>query len=403
MNRIFTILLITLIITSCSEKTPVTVRHDFPTDTLNISPNFVPVDDPIPHDRELIFIESETNNSNNTITFDRQYQENVGKLPAFGIETPIARTDSVLKEKIRKKQNFYELPRNEVITSKYISLRIDNDIFTNTDYYYTHGTSISYMGLGHRFYRLLPGLGYTAQEIFGVALHQDLYTPVDPEATDLLPNDRPFAGLLYLKFIKNSLLPESGLQLKSEWIMGMIGPSALGDKIQHTIHELEPTGWAFQIKDDLLLNVNISIEKPLMRNNFLEINGEGGINLGSMKTAISASAQIKTGNLGSEYRSYATFKRTLDLNPKVYYFFFIRPSIHFVVHDATLNGGLFVRNNPHVFSYNQIEHITASINTGIGVMYKVWELRTDLTYISSVFKGGRDHRWGGIGVAYFFD
>lgn len=403
MYRISIILIIFIIVASCSENNPVPARYEFSNDTINSDLINYEVNDAFTDDSGTHTGKSRTRISEESTDYPRQYQENVGTLLALEAEAPIERHSSEKKEIIYKKETSFELPLNQAKTSKYISLNIDNDIFTNTDYYYTHGTSISFMGLGHRFYRFLPGLGYFANEIYGIALHQDLYTPINPEATDLLPNDRPFAGLLYLRFIKNSILPRNGMQLKSEWIMGMIGPSALGDKIQQSIHELEPTGWAYQIKDDLLINLNVAIEKQLLHKRFVEISGETGIRLGTLKTGISASAQFKAGNIGAANGVSPIFRRTETSGKGLYYYFFVSPSIHYILHDASLNGGIFMRNSPHVFSHSQIETIAGTIHTGFSVSYSVWELHADLTYISPAFKGGRDHKWGGIGITYFFD
>jgi lipid A 3-O-deacylase len=336
-----------------------------------------------------------------SVTVKREFVEQTGTLLPIGTNLPFARNDSVSVIEKRTDEFFFRIPKINSNSLISISLNIDNDIFTNTDYYYTHGSSISITGLSHRFYRALPGLGLYSDDSFGISLHQDLFTPINPEATDVVPNDRPFAGMLYFRFKKQSVLPKSRIQLRSEWVIGTIGPSSLGEKIQQSIHELEPTGWAYQIQDDLLLNLNLELEKAIIADEFFEVSAAAGIKAGSMNTGALASAKIVTGKLNPRNNPYIqSFKEKQD-DKNFYYHFFVSPSLHFVVHNASLNGGWINSSNPHSFKHSEIMPLVGSVQAGLCLSYLEWDLNMYLNYLSPELTGGRDHRWGGIGITYY--
>jgi len=337
-----------------------------------------------------------------SVVVTRELFLKVGTLVPLGTDLPVARNDSFAGVERYVSRINIPLPMKYSKPLRSISLSIDNDIFTNTDYYYTHGTSISVTGIGNRLYRALPGLGFYGDDSYEMSLHQNLFTPINPESGDLVPEDRPFAGLLFFRFTKHSVLHKSKIQLKSEWVIGVIGPSSLGEKIQQSIHELQPTGWTYQVQDDLLLNLNLELEKGIMVYENFEFAASAGINAGSMNTGALVSGKIIAGKLHPRNKSYQqSYSGEQKRTKTIHYQFSFKPSVQYVMHNASLNGGWINTLSQHTFARSEIKPMVASVQAGLCISYAEWDLNMYLNYISSEFNGGFDHRWGGIGITYF--
>lgn len=125
-----------------------------------------------------------------------------------------------------------------------VRLTADNDIFKlskNFDRYYSHGTELAIEGEENNF-----GVG------------QKIITPDDKWETELIEEDRPYAGYLYA--FHSRKFPISRLrtwQVRTEG--GIVGPSARAGETQNAIHDLldqaEFQGWDNQLRDEPALNV----------------------------------------------------------------------------------------------------------------------------------------------------
>ena len=85
-----------------------------------------------------------------------------------------------------------------------------------------------------------------------VAMSQGIYTPADRYATELIPDDRPYAGLLFATLGRNVRTGDAlaTTQLK----FGMVGPSSQGQQVQDFMHDIigRPhfEGWDNQLRDE---------------------------------------------------------------------------------------------------------------------------------------------------------
>ncbi|MEM1297146.1 MAG: lipid A deacylase LpxR family protein [Verrucomicrobiota bacterium] len=158
------------------------------------------------------------------------------------------------------------------------SILWENDSLGGTDKHYTNGTRIEFT-LGSTIDRestfLSPLFNFFEdhEEIYGtVFLGQNLYTPRDITVTELIEDDRPYAGWLYAGvrfgtvnewdddqrfwFIKRAL-DYTSLEVN----LGVVGPWALGDEVQSGFHELingqEPMGWDNQINNEIVFDANL--------------------------------------------------------------------------------------------------------------------------------------------------
>jgi len=145
-----------------------------------------------------------------------------------------------------------------------ISLQFENDVLgtDDSDQHYTNGLQLSWQSAPNAVPCRLAS--WARRSIFfnaDVALHvkialgQNLYTPADIQTTELVQDDRPYAGWLHSDFTLIGCTEGSMNVL--EVSVGVVGPSAYGEEMQKWFHEIidspEPMGWDNQLHDELAL------------------------------------------------------------------------------------------------------------------------------------------------------
>ncbi|MDE8348044.1 MAG: lipid A deacylase LpxR family protein [Acidocella sp.] len=143
-----------------------------------------------------------------------------------------------------------------------LTLQTENDAYSlpGTDRYYTNGFSLGYVGPTGSLPSPIAALGHTvfssgAQRL-EINLQQVIYTPVNTQALNPNPQDRPYAGHLTLNgaIIQDTSNTRSVLQAS----IGMIGPAALGQPVQNGFHSLignpSSKGWSHQLRNEPTLD-----------------------------------------------------------------------------------------------------------------------------------------------------
>ena len=140
-----------------------------------------------------------------------------------------------------------------------LTFQFDNDMFGNTDQHFTHGTRLAWMApedhvpdwvtYGAAF---VPLFDATASKRIVYSLGQSIYTPDDISVKTLVPDDRPYAGWLYVGI---GLVSVSGDQLDNlELDLGVVGPHSYAEDVQKTWHGWfgfqRPQGWDNQLRDE---------------------------------------------------------------------------------------------------------------------------------------------------------
>ena len=148
-----------------------------------------------------------------------------------------------------------------------ISIQFENDFFGGgTDRHFSHGTRIECLTSPIQWMtdaadkvpwfrseraRSNPKDELKARASF--SLGQNIYTPEDTTATQLLAEDRPYAGWLYMGF---GLVANQGTKRydKLELEIGMVGPYSFAEDVQTFWHSLlglqVPQGWDNQLKNE---------------------------------------------------------------------------------------------------------------------------------------------------------
>ena len=112
-----------------------------------------------------------------------------------------------------KPEMHYSLKKNPWI----LRIIFDNDIFNNTDYYYTNGARIELVtpfADNSPVNKILPGAGKGSLNFSGFSLTQNIYTPVNPDAVEIQYSDRPFSAFLAIGQFRESVNFQKKINLK---------------------------------------------------------------------------------------------------------------------------------------------------------------------------------------------
>lgn len=141
----------------------------------------------------------------------------------------------------------------------------ENDTFGGTDANYSNAVKVAWisedldeMGDADDYLpkelpllgRFFSGPGY--QRNLGISFGQNIFTPKDTDAEELVEDDRPYAGFTYLAFAihrKNRHLLDT-----LELTLGIVGPASLAEETQNTVHEIidsdKAQGWEHQLENE---------------------------------------------------------------------------------------------------------------------------------------------------------
>jgi len=209
-------------------------------------------------------------------------------------------------------------------SSKSFSFYLENDLFTGTDREYTNGIKLTWISQDLTKYRedpripewsypLIKGLPFVNEPGFqravSLSIGQNIYTPEDINRSDLLREDRPYAGMTYIGVALHSKSPRRMDTLEID--LGIVGPHSYADECQKAIHRWidspRPNGWKNQLKDEPVL---VGFYERKWK--FLGLATENGFGydliphvggaIGNAYTGINAGGQIRFGwNLPNDF------------------------------------------------------------------------------------------------------
>jgi hypothetical protein len=280
----------------------------------------------------------------------------------------------------------------EAIKFRGITARLENDLFADTDQNYTSGvafTAVSHDMVGKlnpeclptaiRLHATLityldPGFWSAAENTTDtqnlvVKFGQSIFTPKDPARTDLVLDDRPYAGLLYvgMSWNRRKHEPQSDLEVLDtrELTLGVMGPLALAQEAQDLIHDVigaeKFQGWSHQLGNEPALQMALDRK-------FKTYQGEGairpgfsadtirslGLQLGNIETSATAGIEGRVGwNIPNDFGTYpirpgaenrppsASRSMAQLTHPKAGIHLFGTLQSKLVLHDFSLDGNLF--------------------------------------------------------------
>ena len=144
------------------------------------------------------------------------------------------------------------------------SLYFENDTVAGTDRCFTGGAKLGWISRNlkkhneKKAWNWLPFIDKSGfQHTFSLSLAMNVYTPDDLSRPDIIEDDRPYAGYLYLSAGIHSI---SRRILDSwEFFIGIVGTHSYAEQTQKFIHSIiagvYPEGWDNQLKDELALQL----------------------------------------------------------------------------------------------------------------------------------------------------
>lgn len=232
---------------------------------------------------------------------------------------------------------------DEAIRFRGATARLENDLFANTDQNYTNGvafTAVSHDITGEVKTACLPapvrlhaelirrlnpgfwddGRGSVGTQNVVAKFGQSMFTPREPARTDLVRDDRPYAGLLYVGMSWNRRThdpQENSERLDTREItLGVIGPLALGRQTQNLVHDMIGAdrflGWDNQLKNEPALQLAVDRK-------FRDYRSDGaiqpgfstdsirslGLRLGNIETSANVGIEGRIGwNLQNDFGTY---------------------------------------------------------------------------------------------------
>lgn len=341
--------------------------------------------------------------------------------------------DSLLSQRITLLRQSDILPDlNEPLSRKYLSssggdtefrsmiqlsrdwffkIHFDNDILDNTDRFYTNGIRFDLIGPSFRYsplsYLMVP-YWHTAINYYGMALTQNMYTPSTTKTGGILYGDRPYAAFLTLSSFKISCDEDHRVRLRSELMIGVIGPSSQGEMVQKVFHNNvptnnEPLGWEYQIQDDLVLNYFTEIEKGLLQFRKMDLSVKGSGALGTLYDNLTGGMKFRVGRMNPYFHDLGLARRDRYEGSGLkqwQVYAYLDAGLKLVGYDATLQGGMFNGSSAYTIPGSDISRIQFNGTLGIALVFHGFKFEAEQYLISPEFKNGWWHKWVHFGLTF---
>jgi len=284
-----------------------------------------------------------------------------------------------------------------------VNFRVDNDLFggADQDQGYTNGAVITLVSpnlvdytddpclprlarwVNSHLERLHPGEFKQQNMVFSFG--QGIFTPTDFTRKDVIPDDRPYAGILMASFGYNARnddhLRTTQLQL------GVVGPWALGKQVQNAVHDVlgdeKFQGWDNQLHNEPL--IGIVHERMRRWPGDASVNADGwgwdaithwGGTLGNRATYANMGAEVRFGwKLPDDFGSTPIRPAGENTAPSLRGrptgwsgHLFVTTDARWVLRDITLDGNTF-RDSHSVDK----RPLVADIGYGLAIMRGRWK------------------------------
>lgn len=315
-----------------------------------------------------------------------------------------------------------------------LNLYLENDLFGETDQNYTNGVRFSWVSPNLTSYRDDPAVpeiinrvndrldrllgmkkGLTRNLV--ISLGQLIYTPETAATRELLVDQRPYAGYLYLGLGYHG---RSEDRLDSlEVNLGIIGPSALGEQAQDSIHDLRGLdkfqGWNNQLGDEPTLQFVYEHKRRLFKQDLplaleQDLIGHGGLALGNVAIYANAGGEYRIGwdlpedfgtsaiRPGGDNSAPGRGDIRLHRSDKFLYGLhgFISVDGRAVARDIFIDGNTW--RDSHSLDHKEF---VADLSLGFSFLVSRWKLSYAQVFRSREFKGQpHHHEYGSLTLSY---
>ncbi len=288
---------------------------------------------------------------------------------------------------------------------KHLAIAWENDTFSGSDGGYTNGIIISYSTPWKPISPRRDG-----RWIYSIG--QLMMTPDNIERSDLIENDRPYAGVLFGRVNRtwrfDSWAQDFGI------LFGIVGPSSQADDVQEEVHEMqginEPQGWEHQLKDEPVLNLDYEYRHgfemlTLDSGRCIDWTIYSGAAVGNLFTAAKGGTVLRIGrNLPGEsanslYRGGQSGVPNIESNgPDTSLYMLFGVEGHYVFHSIFLDGNTWKDSH-------SVDRIPAqgAVFCGVGFIWGRFSLSMHMLRGTNMFEGqGDPTRFGTMTISYSF-
>jgi len=226
---------------------------------------------------------------------------------------------------------------------KSTNFKLDNDYFNGTDNNYTNGISVELSSnnldenfnescLLKIFQPQISFLKFLDKKLFDneinyskniyFRINQSMFTPENTKRSDLITDDRPYAGLLNFNIGLNKRFkdPVSSLQSLTthQSTIGIIGPYSFTKSVQNNIHNFlnisESKGWGNQLKSEPAFMYTFEKKKKFDENLNTYKSGIAhdtifiyGTKVGNIETSLMTGVEIRYGlNISNDFGIFSS-------------------------------------------------------------------------------------------------
>ena len=233
-----------------------------------------------------------------------------------------------------------------------------------------------------------------------------IYTPKDLESSNIIEDDRPYAGYQYIKSALHRADMKKLHTLSLQ--IGFIGPDTKMQQVQNTVHSLigstHANGWDHQLKNELIMQLNYSYRRFMQLDRRSVVLPEVGFELGNASAKAYGMLLYRYGNditddFGSSLiddTNYYKIPRTKPSKKVWRYALQLSLRTNFIARDIFLDGNT-IRDSHSV----EKNYITGEIGYGVDIAYRRWCLSYLRKHLSKEFKTqNRYPNYGSLIISY---
>ncbi|WP_232322012.1 lipid A deacylase LpxR family protein [Photobacterium jeanii] len=276
-------------------------------------------------------------------------------------------------------------------TKQTVSFSMENDGIVQQDKNYTNGIFLDYASAASK------DINQTAPSPFAtvaswlplhddswqgwrISLGQQMWTPSDITLTTPQPNERPYAGLLYLDFGVHQFNHQATDKLTLK--LGTVGPNSFAEDAQKFVHRItpseQPKGWDYQIDNQVIVNLNYEGQRLLHRASTplgrqWEFTGVGRLDVGNFRSEAAIGGMFRWGknltdNMGAASFSTSQFSDVAMLSASQSgYFLFAGVEGRYRFNDITIEG-----DKPQEVDDVTLQHWQAGVVAGVTFYRQRW-------------------------------
>ncbi|OOF22684.1 lipid A deacylase LpxR family protein [Salinivibrio sp. IB872] len=214
-----------------------------------------------------------------------------------------------------------------------------------------------------------------ARQAWSLDIGQMMWTPNDITFTTPQPNERPYAGLIFIEPGVYQQTPER----VDKWsvLFGIVGPASLTEKGQSYVHKLidspDPKGWDYQVRNTPVAQFAYERHQLLHRSEYQEWGVSGRADIGNFRSEVSAGLSYRIGlDLANSYGGIS-FEPGRHLNSRMFdastqgAFLYTAVQGRYRANDITING-----DKPPENADIEMTHWQASAAAGFAYYQPRW-------------------------------